>query len=76
MVNLLSYLGDLSIHRLLMGCHDIKLTVQLVDGRTQSFIDLSLRCYELLHHTLQVGCSWLRWKWRWWGVGCSRLECR
>jgi len=55
MANLLGYLGDLSIHRLLMGCHSIKLGGKLIDGRTQYFIGLGLYHYELRYHILQVG---------------------
>ena len=55
MANLLSYLGDLGIHRLLMGCHGVKFGGQLIDGRTQCFIGFGLYRYELCHHILQVG---------------------
>ena len=45
MANLLSNLGDLSVHRLLMGSHDLKLGVKLVDGRSQYLIGFGLgRC--------------------------------
>ena len=74
MATLLSYLGDLGIHRLLMGRHGVKLGGQLVDGCTQDFISLSLCRYELHHHALQMGRRRLRW--RWWGVGGSRLKPR
>jgi len=52
--DLLGYLGYLSVHRLLVGGHSIKLGGQLIDRRTKSFIGLSLSYYELLHETLQV----------------------
>jgi len=39
MANLLSNLGDLSVHHLLMGSHGLKLGVKLVDGRSQYLID-------------------------------------
>jgi len=55
MANLLSNLGNLSIHRLLMGSHGLKLGGKLVDGCSQSLIGLGLYCYELRHHVLQVG---------------------
>ena len=42
MANLLSYLGDLVIHRLLMGYHSIELGGELGDGRSHSLIGLSL----------------------------------
>ena len=55
MANLLSNLGDFSIHRLLMGSHGLKLGGKLVDGRSQCFIGFRLGCYKLRHHVLRVG---------------------
>jgi len=54
MADLLSYMLDLSVHRLLVGGHSDKLGGQLVDGHTKSFISLGLGCYEVLHRTVQV----------------------
>ena len=68
MANLLSNLGDLGIHHLLMGYHGVKLGGKLVDGRRQCLIGFGLGRYKLRHHVLQVGCGWLR------GIGCSGLK--
>jgi len=54
MVNLLSNLGDLGIHRLLVDCHGIKLVGKLIDGRSQCLIGFGLGRYKLRHHVLQV----------------------
>ena len=50
--DLVCYLDYLSVHRLLVGGHSIKLGGQQIDRRTKSFIDLSLSHYELLYETL------------------------
>jgi len=52
MANLLSNLGNLSIHRLLMGSHGVKLGGQLVGGRNQCLIGFGLGRYKLPHHVL------------------------
>jgi len=50
--HLLSYLGDLIIHRLLMGGHSVELNVELIDRLTKNFIGLSLCHNEMLHDAL------------------------
>ena len=55
MANLLRNLGDLSVHRLLMGSPGLKLGVKQVDGRSQYLIGFGLGRYKLRHHVLQVG---------------------
>ena len=54
MANLLCDLGDLGVHRLLMGCHSIELRRQLINRCTKSFISLSLSRNELLYETFQA----------------------
>ena len=76
MVNLLPNLSDLSIHRLLMGCHGVKFRVQLVDRRIQNFISLSLSSDELLHKTLQIGLGWRRLLVRRWIIWHPLLKTR
>ena len=60
MANLLGYLGNMSIHRLLMGGHSIKLRGWLGNGLTKGLIGLGLSCYEILYEALQVriGLKW------------------
>jgi len=70
--DLLSYLGDLGIHRLLVGDYSIKLGGQLVDRLSKTFIGLSLSHYEALCKTLQVRFELRRW--RRWVVRSSILE--
>jgi len=53
MANLLSNLGDLSIHRLLMSSHGVKLGGKLVDGRSQCLIGFGLDHYKLRHHVIK-----------------------
>jgi len=74
MIDLLIYLGDLGIHRLLVGGHNIKLKGQLVDGLIKGLIGLGLGHYEALHKTLQVRLG-LR-SWRRWVIGHFMLEPR
>jgi len=52
--DLLSYLCNLSINPILMGCHSVKSKGQLVGRLTKGFIGLGLDCYEVLHKTLLV----------------------
>ena len=52
MAHLLSYLGDLIIHTLLVGGHSIKLGIQLINQLTKNFISLGLRHDATLRETL------------------------
>ena len=52
MIDLPRYLSDLSIHRLLVGGHNIKCGGQLVDKLTKDLIGLDLGHYEALHKNL------------------------
>jgi len=61
MANLLADLDNLSVHRLLVRSHSIKIRGQLVKGFPKSFISLHLSCYEALHKALQVRFGFRRW---------------
>ena len=52
MADLLGYLGDLSIYRLLVGGHLIKLGIQVVDGLVKCLIDLGLGSDKALYEAL------------------------
>jgi len=52
--DLLGYLGDLSVHRLLMGGHRIEHGVQLVDGLVKCLIGLRLGSDKALCKAFQV----------------------
>lgn len=67
MADLLGDLGDLGVHRLLVGSHSIEFGAQLVKGGIESFIGFGLGDNELLHEALKVGLGF-RW-WRGWSVG-------
>ena len=54
MADLLGYLGDLSVRRLMVGGHHIKLGVQLVDGLVKCLIGLRLGSNEVLYEAFQV----------------------
>jgi len=72
MADLLGYLGDLSVHHLLMGCHSLQLKGQLVDQLSKRFINLGLTLNKVLHKTLQFR-FWL-WGLRRWLIRNSRLK--
>ena len=75
MVDLLDDMGNLGVHRLLVGGHSLKLGGQLIDGLTKSFINLGLGHYEALHETLQVEFE-LLWRLRGWAIRSSILKPR
>jgi len=52
--DLLGYLGDLSVHRLLVGGHRIELGIQVVDGLIKCLIGLGLGSDKELCEALQV----------------------
>ena len=54
MADLLGYLGDLSVHRVLVGGHRIELRVQLVDGLVKFLVILGLGSDKALHEAFQV----------------------
>jgi len=53
-------LGDLCVHRLLIGGHGIDPAGQQVDRLTKSLVGLCLGYYEVLHEALQVGRGFKR----------------
>jgi len=79
MNNLLGYLGDLGIHRLLVRGHSVELGIQLINRLTKNLISLSLCRDETLHDALQVRLGLRRWRgWVIWGfiwrIGLLRLR--
>jgi len=52
--DLLGYLGDLSVHCLLVGGYRIELGVQLVDGLVKCLIGVGLGSDKALYEAFQV----------------------